>query len=66
MRTRADDIARARGGVFDDDHPLAYTGGGIDTVPSGTPLPSSRGRSTLSKPCDPELRERRSNLRSNL
>ena len=28
----ADDIARARGGVFDDDHPLAYTGGGVGST----------------------------------
>merc|ERR1711867_3552 len=27
--TSADDIARPRGKVFDDDHPPAYTGGGV-------------------------------------
>ena len=57
MRTRADDIARARGGVFDDDHPLAYTGGGVGS----TQLQC--GSSALAPCPDPELRERRSNLR---
>ena len=28
-RPSADDIARAPGRVFDDYHPLAYTGGGV-------------------------------------
>ena len=60
MRTRADDIARARGGVFDDDHPLAYTGGGVGS----TQLQC--GSSALAACPEPELRERRSNPRPSL
>ena len=56
----ADDIARARVGVFDDDHPLAYTGGGVGS----TRLQC--GSSALAACPDPELRERRSNLRPSL
>ena len=56
----ADDIARARVGVFDDDHPLAYTGGGVGS----TQLQC--GSSALAPCPDPELRERRSNLRPSL
>ena len=60
QKKSAYDIARARVGVFDDDHPLAYTGGGVGS----TQLQC--GSSALAPCPDPELRERRSNLRPSL
>ena len=59
-RPSADDIARARGGVFDDDHPLAYTGGGVGL----TQLQC--GSSALVACPEPELRERRPDYRPSL
>merc|ERR1711867_9569 len=56
--TSADDIARPRGKVFDDDHAPAYTGGGVGL----TQLQC--GSSALVACLDTELRGRLSKLRS--
>ena len=50
----ADDIARARGRVFDNDHPLAYIGQGVGS----TKLQC--GSSAVSTSTEHRLRERRS------